>query len=179
MSALLDLQFDVLISRAESRNELGALEANLVLLSYLFKTNFQFRKFIRSMGVPIEDRVREIVSLEGFQDSQTFIELMFVILSEGFSDEINQISDRFTDLVNQKTGRYLVVVVTPVTMDDATKIQVGQRLSSVFGRSVVLRNDVDETLIGGSVLKLPDETEYDFSMKRQLTEFKSYLMEKV
>lgn len=179
MTVQFDLKFDELFSRAQKRNELSQLESNLVFLNILFRDNFDFRRFTRSAGIPIEDRVRETIQINGFQTSQTFIELMFVILSEGYFEHISRIASRFTEMVNENTGRYLVVVDTPVEMDSARKQSVGEQLSRIIGRAVVLRNDIDPGLIAGSVVTLPDGTVYDFSAKRQLSEFKSYLMEKV
>jgi len=178
MSAQLNLEFDELYARSERRNELGKVESDLVQLALLFKINFEFRGFIRSTQVPIEDRVQQVVSLNGFSGAQTFVELLFVILSEGYFNQIHQISDKFTAMISEKTGRYLVILTTSLSLEEMSLTEVQGRLSSVLGQSVVLRNDVDTTLIAGSVLQLPDGKVYDFSIKHQLSEFKSYLMEK-
>ena len=178
MSAQLNLEFGELYARSVRRNELDKVESDLVQLALLFKTNFDFRGFIRSTQVPIEDRVQQVVSLTGFSVAQTFIELLFVILSEGYFNQIQQISDKLTGMISERTGRYLVVLTTSFSLEEMSLTEVQGRLSSVLSQPVVLRNDVDSTLIAGSVLRLPDGKVYDFSIKRQLSEFKSYLMEK-
>lgn len=178
MSTTIELEFGVLYARAEQRNELQALESNLVQLAMVFKTNFEFREFIRSTQIPIEDRVQQVVELPVFGASQTFVELLFVILSEGYFNQIQFISDKFTEMLSERTGRFLVVVMTSVLLGAAELSEIQSRLSEILGRSVVLRNDVDTALIAGTVLRLPDGKVYDFSLKRQLSEFKSYLMEK-
>jgi ATP synthase F1 delta subunit len=174
-----DILFEELYARAERRDEVGSLESNLVQLAFLFRTNFEFRQLIRSSQVPIEDRVQAIVELPGFSTCQTFIELLFVIISETYFNQIQQVCDQYTVMVNERRNRSLIVIVTPVALTEAAKTDVGQSLQPLFPRPIALRNEVDPSLITGTLIRLPNGKIFDFSAKKQLSDFKSYLMENV
>jgi len=177
MTSQLIIDFDALMARAESRGELDRLEGDLVKLAYLFSTNFDFRLLIRSNRISIENRIESVLEVADFSAAQTFVELLFIIISERYFNRIQLISDRVTDMISKRSNRYLVVFGTSKALSSDEQDEVGARISSAVGRSITLRNDVDARLIAGSFIKLPDGKVFDYSVRRQLSEFKSYLME--
>lgn len=179
MTGAVLLDFEAILNRADSRGDLEQLELDLVKLSFLFANNFEFRQFIRSKFSTFDEAVDQVISLASFSRSQTFADVLYLIISEGYFNSIQWISDQITTLVSERSGRYLVVLGSSRLLTEVEQTEVGQRISSAVGRSVTLRNDVDPNLIGGSFIRLPDGKVFDYSLKRQLSEFKSYLMEKV
>ncbi|NBV42004.1 hypothetical protein EBR96_04465 [bacterium] len=177
MSANVDLDFNALYARAESRGEIDSLESNLSNFSRLFRTNLQFRELIREKNFPIEKRVESVLSLPGFTPGQTFVELVFAVLSEEYFNQISEIYDRFVRMLDERLNRWPVILSTAVPASAEVLADLKSRVSRLFGKEIILRNEVDASLVGGMVLLLPNGKRYDFSLKKQLSEVKSHIME--
>ena len=71
------------------------------------------------------------------------------------------------DLYDEMTGRMLAEVKTAIAMTDDLRSQVTEQLTSQFGKSVRLREVIDESLIGGMVVRVGD-TVFDSSVASRL-----------
>lgn len=173
------IAFDVLVSKAEQRDELTTLDANLTHFAWLYRVNFDFRQWVASMSVPLDQILECISEIPGFVPCQTFYELVAAIIQNRLFLEIDVIASRYTELLAKRMGQRVATVVTPVPLDDATAAKLSTSLAVALGFPVMVKNEVDPTLISGTLFKLPNGKQFDFSAKKQLTEIKSHILEGV
>lgn len=84
---------------------------------------------------------------------------------------IYPIAKEFQKLYNQQTGVQIVEISSSVALNDAQRAQFSQLVSSAINKQVKLEESVDESLIGGYVLRVGD-TQIDTSVKKKLNELK-------
>jgi F-type H+-transporting ATPase subunit delta len=74
-------------------------------------------------------------------------------------------------LYNIQTGVQIVQISSSVALTDAQKAQFMALVSGAINKQVQIEESVDESLIGGYVLKVGD-TQIDTSVKKKLNELK-------
>jgi F-type H+-transporting ATPase subunit delta len=84
---------------------------------------------------------------------------------------IYPIAKEFQKLYNLQTGVQIVEISSSVALTDAQKAQFSKLVSEAINKQVKIQESVDESLIGGYVLKVGD-TQIDTSVKKKLNELK-------
>ncbi|GAI06225.1 unnamed protein product, partial [marine sediment metagenome] len=57
-------------------------------------------------------------------------------------------------LLDSYRGIELAEVITAVPLDDEDKLRLGERLGAVVGKKVVVKPEVDSSLIGGFIARI-------------------------
>ncbi len=173
------IAFDVVLSKADQRGETVALNQNLTQFAWLHRVNFEFRQLVSSKAARLEQILDCIAEIPGFVPCQTFFELVAAIVDHHLVGHIEAIADTYTSLLASREGKQVVVVVTAVSLDDSRKQAVAAAVESALGTPVLVKNEVDASLIFGTIFKLPNGKQFDFSAKKRLTEIKSHILEGV
>lgn len=172
------LNIEELIRRADERGELVSLSSNLSLFFHLVQTNMDVRHFIRAESVSVQDRATCMVSLPGFLPGDTFFELISAGMSEGWFSEWRVIHDSVQTRIDGVLNRSVVQVISrvPLTPDQSSQIrEIAQRISN---QPVEVRALLDESVVGGILVILPDGRVVDLTVSTALTQLKSYVMER-
>ena len=102
------------------------------------------------------------------------LNLAYLLVVKGRFGIISDIADEYQRLVDSYHGIESAEVITAIPLDDADKQKLIERLSAVTGKKVVLKPEVDSSLIGGFVArvggKLIDGSTYSQlqALKREL-----------
>lgn len=177
-AALLDIDYSKLYSLASQRSETSELTQNMYFLDQLLSENYDVRYLLSFGDFSVEQRIRTLLEIPGFCSSETFEELLALILVHRQIVSFHIVYERFiSDLVTHHDFS-LVEAVLPVSVSPSFLEEIAATLQGVIGKKVILKTRVDETLVGGVVLRLPDGKIFDYSYKKQMCDFKSYVMEK-
>lgn len=87
-----------------------------------------------------------------------------------------QIAEALEELVDAERGIAHAVVTTAVPVSEAEARAVGEKLSEISGRQVVVETQVDEGIIGGLIARIGDRL-IDGSTRSQLVALKRRLAE--
>lgn len=109
-------------------------------------------------------------TLEG-RASQDFLNFIRVLVRRGRFDCLEAILASATKQQDEFTGRVRGLVTAAQPVDPASVQQLSRNLSQRLGREVVLQSEVDESIIGGVVVRVGD-TVYDASVRNQLSRLK-------
>lgn len=84
---------------------------------------------------------------------------------------LNEVSLKFIILNEALKGKDVAYVTTAVPMTDAVEKQVLTKITSITGNKVTLENKIDESIIGGFILRVGD-LQYDASVSNKLNNLK-------
>jgi F-type H+-transporting ATPase subunit delta len=85
-----------------------------------------------------------------------------------------QIAEAFQELVDEAKGISHALVISAVTLSDDDRSSVQKRLEDLTGGSVVMATEVDESIIGGIIVRIGDRL-IDGSTKSKLQALKTEL----
>jgi F-type H+-transporting ATPase subunit delta len=179
MSAtLLDIDYSKLYSLASQRNETSELTQNMYFLDQLLSKNYDVRYLLTVTDISSERRIRTLLEIEGFLPCKTFEDLVALILEHRQIVSFHAVYDRYVSDLVANHDFSIVEAILPVQVSTSFLDEITVMLHKALGKKVILKTRVDETLVGGIVLRLPNGKIFDYSYKKQMCDFKSYVMEK-
>ena len=116
----------------------------------------QLDQALISPRVPEDAKLRLLDKALGSNVSSTMIHFLKVIVRHGRMNCLRAIRLATHRLFNEATGRVEVLVRTATPLDAATAERVTQKLTASLGKKVVLNAQVDESLLGGIVIRIGD-----------------------
>ena len=142
-----------LFSLAEEEKAEQTYLSQLQTIKTALDENGDFVKFLDSPAIPKEERLDAVE--QAFSDAQRNIISFIKILAEkrrAFC--LAKCIDIFAKLYDEKNNIERVVCVTAVSLDDVQQNAMQKKLESVTGKSIILTNEVDPSVMGGVLLRL-------------------------
>ena len=84
---------------------------------------------------------------------------------------LNEVALKYIILNEQLKGKDVAFVTTAVPMNDTLEKKILKQVTSITGKEVTIENKVDESIIGGFVLRVGD-LQYDASIANKLNNIK-------
>ena len=165
-----------LFETALGKKLLEAVEADLAALSKSYRESSEFRELIDSPVISSQAKQKVFTAL--FKNRLQELTLRFVILLIAKNREVvlMQIIADFGELLDQHRGilRGSVSSVVPLSAEQLKSL--GSRLDKMTGKKVMVQQHLDETLLGGFVVKLQDRV-WDASLRNRLEKLRQSLIE--
>ena len=86
------------------------------------------------------------------------------------------IAHGFNDIYNQENNIARATVVTATPISDKIKNQILKKIQTLSNKSVEIENIIDETIIGGFILRY-ENREYNASLSQRLNKLKTKLIQ--
>jgi F-type H+-transporting ATPase subunit delta len=132
---------------------------------------------LSSQRLSAAEKSAMIDHLLGPRVSDLLLRFLKVVCAHGRLDCLREISREARRLLNDRRGVKHVRLVTASPIGDDLAGQVAERLRSWLGSDVQLARFVDESLIGGVVIRIGDKV-YDGSVANRLNQVRSEALEK-
>lgn len=162
----------------ETCMEMGSLDQvyeEVKAVLEILKTDDDLNKFMNHPKVVKEDKIKVIEDSFTGRVSKELVGLMALVASKGRYAEMASIFEYFIDLVKKEKKIGMVHVTTAFELKEAQKADVEKRiLDTTVYRSLEMDYVVDESLIGGMVIRIGDRV-VDSSIKTQLYELSKEL----
>lgn len=178
MSDPIELNYKKLFDLAQTRNEVDALEHNIFSLYLIYRNSLELRRLMLHQRLSNTEKIEMIKSFNCFRPSTLFFELLKLLLEHEMPDKLYSVHEGFSKIVSQKLNRIMVQVYSVIPLSDPIREKITQRLEVILKKTILLKNTVDATLIGGIIIKLPDGKIYNFSLNKALSDIKYSLTEK-
>lgn len=144
-----------LLSIADTPQEMEAIGKELGIMSEMLSNDEEIRKRLTSPLYPKPSKIKlldEIIHAAGFSANvQNFLKLL---LEKERLVFLKQIVQEFDGLLNEKLGVSRVQLITAKSLASEQQKAIQAALQNKMGNKIVLETDVDESLIGGAVIKL-------------------------
>ena len=82
------------------------------------------------------------------------LNLVYLLAARGRLSMIGDIADEYQRLLDSYRGIEQAEVITAVPLDDEDRLRLGECLGAVVGKKVVVKPEVDSSLIGGFIARI-------------------------
>ncbi|MBC8104988.1 MAG: ATP synthase F1 subunit delta [Anaerolineae bacterium] len=159
----------------ESKTPPEAIAADLDGLRSLVGSDANFQLYLRDPSISKEGRWTVLRKVLQAQVSPLLLQFMGVLNEKNRLGLLTQIADAFDAILDEKLGKVEVDLIvahklSPDELRDAT-----QRITQALKREAVVHPYVDESIIGGMILRVGDKL-IDASVKNQLHAIKEKLL---
>jgi F-type H+-transporting ATPase subunit delta len=124
--------------------------------------------------LPVDRKQALVDRLLENRSSETTRRLVDRVVAHPRGQSVPRALERLAELASERRSRYIAVVTSARPLDEDQSDRLRAALSSSFGRDMDLQVDVDESLLGGLVVRVGNEL-VDGSVARRLTELRRRL----
>ena len=142
---------------AVSKGEADGLLEELRELAGSIERDPDFAAFVSSPMIDAEDRSQALERIFRGRASDLVVDSLQILNRKGRLALLPAIAEAFHLQHLEHLGRVDVLVTTAVPLGDSLRDRLTAALSGHSGRQPVLIEEVDESLIGGIVLRIDDE----------------------
>ena len=167
-----------LLQLANERKEAEAVRGDLNALAEVFKANPKLAVLLADPAVSEASRGSLLQRVFGGRLSPTLMNFLGVLNAKGRLGLLPDMIEAYDDLLEEQLGNVEVDVTVAQRLDAEQLEQVRQRVSQALGRTAVVHQYVDESIIGGLVLRVQDKL-IDASVRFQLDQMRRRLLEAV
>ena len=141
---------------------IASLSEDATLIAWLESPKFHF-----------DDKARLLREQLG-DVSPLALNLIYLLITRGGLSMVSDIANEYQRLLDSHRGIEQAEVTTAVPLDDEDKLRLEEHLSAVVGKKVVLKPEVDPSVLGGIVAKIGDKL-LDGSTRSKLVALKREL----
>lgn len=164
-----------LLELAESRGVLPAVTDDVAAIGKLIHDTPRFAMFLKSPAIKHADRLdlfQKTILPSANKLTGAFIELL---LAKGKTGLLGEICRAFAILLDARRGRVEVSVTVARALGGPEFENVRNQIAAAIGKEVVATQQVDESIIGGIVVRIGDKL-IDGSVKAQLESMKRRML---
>ncbi len=164
-----------MLELANERNQAVELGNELRQVGEILCQSPDFALFLRDPGISQAERRAVIGRAFADRASELMFNLLGVLNGKGRMALLDAIIDSYQDMLNQQLGRIDVDVTVARTLDAPELEFVRQRINAAMKKDAIVRQRVDDRIIGGMVLRIGDKL-MDASVRSQLDAMRRKLM---
>ena len=130
---------------------------------------------LRNPARPLKQRTDLVDALLAGRVPEPVLKLVGLLVERGRIDRLADVNAEYRRMLNEQRGVVEAVAKTalPLTSDETAALE--KKLAGMTGRTVDLRVEVDESLIGGITVRVGD-TLYDASVRGRLERLRERLV---
>jgi F-type H+-transporting ATPase subunit delta len=113
--------------------------------------------------------------IEKSKPSKTSANFLRVLLKNNRLTDLGQINERFTSVLEERSGGVTASVTSARPLSEAEKSELQANLEKLTGKRVSAKFETDANIIGGVVTRI-GSTVYDGSVKTKLEELKQQMI---
>jgi F-type H+-transporting ATPase subunit delta len=135
----------------------------------------QAREIVRNPARPLRERIEFVSGMLERRVPAPVLKLVGLLVERGRIDRLPAVAADYHRLLNRERGVVEAVAsaAAPLTGDETVALQ--RKLAEMTGRTVDLRIEIDESLIGGLTVRVGD-TLYDASVRGRLERLRNRLV---
>ncbi|MBQ2581443.1 MAG: ATP synthase F1 subunit delta [Ruminococcus sp.] len=134
----------------------------------------QFVELLSSPLIPFEDKQNALTGVFGDRLSVTVFDFLCVVTKKGRIKHLPAICEQFKQMYYEKENILEVTATTVQPLSEKLKNKLVEKLGKVSGKSIILHERQDKSILGGIVLRYGN-TEIDSSVKTKLDKIKSQI----
>ena len=156
-----------LLDLALEKDKLEEVKVDMEVISRICRESRDFRLLLASPIVHT-DKKRSIIN-ETFAGKIGKVALTFleILITKRREHLLHGVADQFLLFYKTHKGIQIAELRTAVALDEETRKQLLQKITELTSSEVELQEEVDESLIGGFVLRVGDR-QYDASILKQV-----------
>lgn len=165
---------EALFQVGEESNSTEKLYNELKAVVDIIKENKEFADILKSPIVSKEDKKELITNIFGSNIDKEMLNFMKILADKDRLSLIANIEQALKALINKKNNILEGIAITAVPMKDDEVKELQVKLSTKYNKTVILKNEVDESVLGGVLVRLGNE-EIDGTVKNRLEKMQEQL----
>lgn len=161
-----------LLQAALEQDKLDRVEKDIRFISNTIDDSNELRVFLRSPVIKSEDKLQGLSSIFGSRISKETMELLRLLSEKRREHLLKDICTGFLQLYNEHQGIVEVDVISAFELDQKQKKELQHELVDLTGKKVKMNITVDNSLIGGLIVKI-DDTVIDGSVRHKIRMLKN------
>ncbi len=137
---------------AVERGELDRWQSDLSQIASLGK-DAAFTTLLESPKLHFDDKARLLSERLG-DINPLALNLVYLLVARGRLSMVGEIVGEYQRLLDSYRGIEQGEVVTAISLDDKDKLSIEQHLGAIIGKKVVIKPELDSSLIGGIVARI-------------------------
>lgn len=145
-----------LLEIGQEKNTLDQIEEELNFLSELLSEDKRLMQFLNTPSITIlskKDFVDKVLKDKLSDVSTNFFKLL---IDNGRQSIIQSVHELLIGLIDQVHNRQRVVVVTSKKLEKGTLEELRNLLREKYNKEIILLEEIDESILGGIILKIGD-----------------------
>jgi F-type H+-transporting ATPase subunit delta len=164
-----------LLELASEQNQAQPIGQELEQIAEIIAQNPAFATYLTDPAIGHEERSGMLQKVFAGKVSPLLWNFLGVLNIKGRLKYFPEMAAAYDDLLDQKLGKIEVDVTVAQRLSPEQLEQVRQRVSQVLGKDAVIYQYVDESVIGGLLLRVQDKL-IDSSVRSQLQSLKHQLL---
>lgn len=156
---------------AEQRDEVKEVYEILNNVMELYNKEIDFKNFILNPLINFEEKTSFLTELFNSEVKKENLEILFYILKKNRITNIREIVQSYLEIYYQKNSILDVKAIFTRELSDEQREKLISKLSKKTGKKINLELTVDESILGGGILKIGD-TIVDGSIRKDLEKWK-------
>ncbi|UZO81669.1 ATP synthase F1 subunit delta [Aquimarina sp. ERC-38] len=155
------------LSLAKDQNKMLDVQTDMKRISDTIEASGELRMVLQSPLIKSEVKLASLKEI--FKNSQDITQNLFEILIRNKRIEIlDKVAINYQQLYDKMHNIQVAKVTTAIPLDASLGMKVKAKVKELTGNEAVLENIVDESIIGGFILRVGD-LQYNASIKNKLT----------
>ena len=165
---------DALFQLSEEENVSKDIYSELRDVVDIVKNNKDLDNVLKSPLVSKAEKIDLIEKIFSDKINRNLKNFLKILVEKGRISSLKSIELTFKQLLNDKNNIIEGTVISAIPMSDDKVKQLEENLSKKYNKNVTLENKVDETILGGVIVRLGN-TQIDGSVKSRLDNIKDQL----
>jgi F-type H+-transporting ATPase subunit delta len=158
------------LSLASDQNAAEAVNDDMKLIANAVAENTDLSEMLNSSVIKSE--IKKSALLAVFPNINALSTGLFdVLISNKRVNILNDIAIKYSVLFDELNGKEVALVTTAIPMTDDLEMKVLAKVKELTNKAVVLENIVDESILGGFILRVGDK-QYNASVSNKLNKLK-------
>ena len=145
-------------------------------LREVIEANPTFRAFLRDPGIGEQERAQTLKRVFGGKLAPLVMNFLGVVNAHGRLGRLEEIARAYDELLDERLGKIEVDVTVAQRLGADQLEQVRRSVSAALKKDAVVHQYVDESIIGGIVLRVQDRL-IDASVRAQLEGMRRRMLE--
>lgn len=164
-----------LLDLASEKNSAEPIGQELDQLAQIIEQQPTFAAYLADPGISHDARAKVLQDVFAGKVSPLMWNFMGVLNMKRRLKELPQIASAYSDLLDEKLGKIEVDVIVAQKLSADQLEQVRQRVSQALKKEAVIHQYVDDSIIGGLLLRVQDKL-IDASVRSQLQSVRHQLL---
>ncbi len=163
------------IELAQAQKSLEKVKEDMLLFTKVINENRELEVVLKNPIVPADKKKAILKALFEKRIQTLTFKAFELIVSKNRESILDEIAIEFVNAYNVLKGIAVATVITPYTLGEAQRKEINNIVAEITGMKVELTEILDESLIGGFVLKIGDK-QIDESVKTKLANIQRALV---
>lgn len=155
-------------------DKLDGFKEDLNLLVKALESHEDLARILAHPKISKDEKKKILKNIFNENVNVEFLNFLYVIIDKRREGHLESISERFTELYNDHNNIEEVTCFTAIPMEEESMEKLKDKLSKSMNKTIVLKNVVDKSILGGIVLKTGNKV-IDGSYKGQLGEIEKLI----